>query len=63
MYYADKLISGLAFDWITGNLYGVSWAGIVFACEARVKGLMTKCADLDKSNGTLNGISVDPNDG
>ena len=60
---ADKLISGLDFDWITGNLYGVSWAGIAFACEARVNRMMKKCVELVKGNGRFNGIAVHPQDG
>ena len=61
--FADKLISGLAFDWIAGNLYGVSWAGIVFACKARGAGRMTKCSELVKDQGILRGIALDPQDG
>ena len=58
----DELISGLDFDWITGNLYGVSWAGVVFVCRARVQGFM-KCTELLKDQGKLRGISLGPNEG
>ena len=58
---ADNLISALTFDWIAGNIFGVSWAGIVFVCKARVKGLM-KCAELHKDQGILHGVDVSPAD-
>ena len=61
-YWSDELISGLALDWITGNLYGVSTRGIVFACKARVRGLM-KCMVVLEGQKTLRGIALDPKNG
>lgn len=61
-YFVDKRISGLAFDWIGRNLYGVSWAGIVVACKERATGQM-ECYTVWEEPGQLEGIVVDPNNG
>lgn len=62
---ADGQIRGLAFDWITTNLYGVGWNGQVFVCipsSSSTIGWLT-CADLLTGQGNLNGIALDPNNG
>ena len=60
---ADGFIRGLAFDWITMNLYGVSWNGHVFVCQAPGENGELNCRNLLTGQGTLNGIAVDPNNG
>ena len=50
-------ISALAADWITGNLYGVSYAGFVFVCDTT---RAQACTVLRRDQGSLHGIAVHP---
>ena len=59
---SDGTIYGLAFDWITSNLYGVSSNGIVFACNTTA-GPMIECIALLSGQGNLYGIVVNPIEG
>ena len=59
---ADKQIQAIAMDWITGNLYGVNHAGVVFACNTE-GGNPLKCATVLRDQGRLHGIAVDPAQG
>ena len=60
---ADEFMRGLAFDWITTNLYGVSWNGHVFVCQASGENGELNCTNLLSGQGKLNGIALDPNNG
>ena len=55
-------IYGLAFDWITNNLYGVSQGGHIFACTETSNGTFD-CYTLRDDQGKVNGIAVHPNEG
>ena len=59
---ADGDVEGLAFDYITRNVYGVSWEGYIFACKVLPNGKL-KCANLLTRQGNLHGIALDPNNG
>ena len=58
----DGTIYGLAFDWVTKNLYGVSSNGIAFACNTTA-GTMLHCVMLISGQGALYGIAVNPYEG
>ena len=55
-------IYGLAFDWITNNLYGVSQGGHIFACKETSNGTFD-CYTLRDDQGNVNGIAINPNEG
>ena len=59
---ADGAMRGLAVDWITSNLYGVTSDGYVFVCIGS-SNLQLKCITLLAGQGQLNGIALDPNSG
>ena len=55
-------MTGIAFDWITANLYGVSEDGYVFACKSSPR-VSLSCVTILSRPGRLYGIAVDPNQG
>ena len=58
----DGAMTGIAFDWITANLYGVSEDGYVFACKSSPR-VSLSCVTILSRPGRLYGIAVDPNQG
>ena len=60
--FLDGQIRGLSFDWITGNLYGVTAGGHIIVCKAKTDGMLV-CATALSGQGVLNGITVNPIDG
>ena len=60
--FADRDIEGLAVDWVTGNLYGVS-SGLVFVCNAPAGSESLNCKNLLSGQVYQNGIALDPNRG
>ena len=58
----DGDINGLAVDWITANVYGVSKGGYIFACNSRTAGPLS-CTTIVNSPDTLIGIALSPNEG
>ena len=60
--FADGVIFSPSFDWIDNTLYGVSFAGIVFGCEAKTKGPVNCHPVLKEGNVPFDGIAMDPND-
>ena len=59
---ADGVIRGLAHDWITGNLYGVSQNGIVFVCNT-TRNEQIDCEVLLSGLGDLYAIALNPVEG
>ena len=56
---ADGDLRGLAFDWITGNVYAVAEDGDILACDGN-PGRNFSCATVLSGQGTLTGIALDP---
>ena len=51
-------------DGITGNLYGVSWNGIIFVCKTALSGALQSCTTLlYYYKEKLGGIVLSPEDG
>ena len=58
----DGAITGIAFDWITTNLYGVSEDGYIFACKPIGTGPLS-CVTVLQRRRRLYGIALNPNEG
>ena len=64
MEFPDGPITGLAFDWITANVYGVSASGVIFACKSLAgEPSSLSCVTLVDRQTRLNGIALSPNEG
>ena len=59
---ADGSFKGLALDWISGNVYAVTWDGYIIACNPRITGQL-KCSAIITDQGDPNGIALNPNHG
>ena len=58
----DGDINGLAFDWITGNVYAVTLGGYILACDWNTTRSFL-CVSVATGLGELIGIALDPVDG
>ena len=58
----DGQIFGLAFDWITGNVYVVTWNGFILACDGSLERNFT-CVTVLSGLGSVTGLALDPADG
>ena len=60
----DGLITSIALDWMTGNLYGVTHRGYLFVCKL-TSGAVTslKCKTLLPGEQMFQVIAVNPNTG
>ena len=57
--FADGGLRGLAFDWITGNMYVGTYDGHILACDT-VRTSTLICATMLSNQGTVNGIALHP---
>ena len=58
----DDQFRGLAFDWVTGNVYIATWGGFVLACDGTLERNL-KCVTILSGQGKLVGIALDPGQG
>ena len=57
---SDELIYELAFDWITGNVYGVTLNGVVFVCDPTRTTASSSCVGVLTGQVKLEGVAVNP---
>ena len=63
LWHGDGAFYGLAFDWITGNIYVVANGGYILACDGTT-GKNFQCASVLTDQGSLwGGIALDPVEG
>ena len=62
LFFIDGNIVGLAVDWITGNLYGASRGGYIFACNTNTTG-PSSCITVLTSIEKFSNLALSPNDG
>lgn len=55
----DGCLNGLAFDWVSGNVYIASSGGFILACSGRPANSFT-CATVLFEEGDIQGIALDP---
>ena len=60
--HTDGNIESLAFDWITGNIYAVTFGGYILACDAATDRNFS-CATVLSGQGSLRGITLNPVEG
>ena len=58
----DGVIYGLAFDWVVGNIYVVTWAGYILACGEGTTRTF-RCYTILDDQPSAAGISLDPAEG
>ena len=58
----DGNITGLAVDWITGNLYGAGRGGYIFVCDTNTTGPLN-CTTVLNSQEHFTFLALSPNDG
>ena len=61
-FYADGYANGLAFDWITGNIYAGTQDGNILACDGALDRDL-RCVTLLTGQGYVNGIALDAVEG
>ena len=59
---SDGVLRGVAFDWVTGNLYLVSSDGFVLVCNGSLDRAFN-CATVINGQGDLIGIVLNPGEG
>ena len=59
---ADGAPYGLAFDWITGNIYASTGNGFILVCD-RTRTSNLTCATVLSNQGDLYGIALNPAEG